>query len=118
MATFSDDVEKLSDKNETKAESENNEEKIDSVKKDVQQMLDEMMVETMKETEQQNEIDSDLSGTEKVEEVVIKDDSETKDKKDSENIVRNKRKPSDIETDTEIKKVSFVNIVNYSNVLD
>lgn len=54
-------------------------------KKDVQQMLDEMMVQTMKETEQQqNELDSDLSGTEKIEEVVVKEDSEINDKSISE----------------------------------
>lgn len=84
-------------------------------------MLDEMMVQTMKETEQQqNEMDSDLSGTEKIEEVVIKDDSDIKDKNDmdiqdidikdkidTESTTEKKVKcDSEIETDT--KKVSAI----------
>lgn len=70
-------------------------------------MLDEMMIQTMKETEQQqNEMDSDLSGTEKVEEVIIKDDSDIKNENDIEKSNDKKSKPSDSETDTDNKKVS------------
>lgn len=66
-------------------------------------MLDEMMVQTMKETEQQqSEVDSDLSGTEKIEEVVVKEDVDVKEKNELENIVEKKLKPSDSETDIKV----------------
>lgn len=89
--------------------------KHESTKKDVQQLLDEMMIQTMKETEQQNEVDSDLSGTEKVEEVILKEDNDVNDTKDRDfkddknelkTIEDKKIKPTDSETDTENKKVS------------
>lgn len=44
---------------------------------DVQKVLDEMMMQTMKETEENgNEMDSDVSGTEKVEEVTLKEEDD------------------------------------------
>lgn len=93
------DVEMAED--ETKVDDD---EKSDPIKRDVQQMLDEMMVQTMKETEQQqSEMDSDLSGTEKIEEVVLKED-EVKDKNDA-HVSPDKKSKLDSETDAENKKV-------------
>lgn len=84
--------------------------------KDVQQMLDEMMIKTMKEVEDQpNEADSDLSGTEKIEEVVCKEEKESKEdvksaeeKPENENVKEKppKVKPSDSETDTDNIRVT------------
>lgn len=117
---MNEDKDNVENKSEVDSKPEN-EEKSDPIKRDVQQMLDEMMVQTMKETEQQqNEMDSDLSGTEKIEEVVIKDDSDIKDKNDmdiqdidikdkidTESTTEKKVKcDSEIETDT--KKVSSI----------
>lgn len=80
-----------------------------SSKKDVQQMLDEMMIQTMKETErQQTELDSDLSGTEKIEEVVVKDDGDVKNKSDSDIVIEKTGKPCDSETDNDNKKVQKI----------
>lgn len=94
------------------------EEAVEKQVKDVQQLLDEMMVKTMKEVEEQpNEADSDLSGTEKIEEVICKEEKEPKEevklvdeKPDNERIKEKppKVKPSDSETDTDnIKVMSF-----------
>ncbi|XP_050504043.1 calcineurin-binding protein cabin-1 isoform X3 [Diabrotica virgifera virgifera] len=74
--------------------------------KDVQQMLDEMMRETMKETEEcGNEVDSDMSGTEKIEEVVVKDDQESMEPKveTKVEIVENKEEPSEKKGNSEAK---------------
>ncbi|XP_072399616.1 uncharacterized protein [Diabrotica undecimpunctata] len=75
--------------------------------KDVQQMLDEMMRQTMKETEEGgNEVDSDMSGTEKIEEVVLKDDQEsmeTKVETKVEIIVENKEETSEKKVNSEAK---------------
>ncbi|KAJ8969408.1 hypothetical protein NQ317_010316 [Molorchus minor] len=80
--------------------------------KDVQQMLDEMMVQTMKAVEEQpEEIDSDLSGTEKVEEVVCKEEKqeekvETKNKEKSE-IQKKKSQEKHSESATDTDKTSM-----------
>ncbi|KAJ8947583.1 hypothetical protein NQ318_010095 [Aromia moschata] len=105
------DVAKPEDKNIEPVPAEQPNERIKV--KDVQQMLDEMMVKQMKEVEQQpSEVDSDLSGTEKVEEVVCKEDKmevKAEGKPEAAKIKEKpkKVKPSDSETDTDNVRTSI-----------
>lgn len=94
--------------------------------KDVQKVLDEMMVQTMKETEQQHtEGDSDVSFTEKVEEVIIKEPKEDKENKEEKvnagkekvEEISKKVKPNDSETDTDNIRVRFFIILELSETI-
>nr|XP_023024842.1 calcineurin-binding protein cabin-1-like isoform X2 [Leptinotarsa decemlineata] len=90
---------------------------VDEIK-DMQQMFDEMMEKTMKETEEErNGMDSDMSGADRVEEVVVsKDEKEAEETKvvskmevdaKEENVGKPKKiKPSDSETDGDNARTS------------
>ncbi|XP_056640755.1 calcineurin-binding protein cabin-1-like isoform X2 [Diorhabda sublineata] len=87
---------------------------------DVQKVLDEMMLQTMKETEENgNEMDSDVSGTEKVEEVTLKEEEDNDveiveiKNESTENVIecsQNRAEPIEVKLDID-NKAKKINVV-------